>query len=78
MPLQELLINNTQILILDESTSALDNETAYNLEHSLLNLDDLTLITVTHKLIKSILINYDEIIVMKNGKILKKVHLMIY
>ena len=66
------LINNTQILILDESTSALDNETAYNLEKSLLNLDDLTLITVTHKLIKSILINYDEIIVMKNGKIIEK------
>ena len=52
------LINNTQILILDESTSALDNETAYNLEHSLLNLDDLTLITVTHKLIKGILIKF--------------------
>lgn len=66
------LINNTQILVLDESTSALDNETAYNLEHSLLNLDNLTLITVTHKLIKSILINYDEIIVMKNGKIIEK------
>lgn len=66
------LINNTQILILDESTSALDNETAYNLEKSLLSLDSLTLITVTHKLIKSILINYDEIIVMKNGKIIEK------
>ena len=65
------LINNTQILILDESTSALDNETAYNLEKSLLDLDDLTLITVTHKLIKSILVNYDEIIVMKNGKIIE-------
>lgn len=65
------LINNTQILILDESTSALDNETAYNLEKSLLTLNDLTLITVTHKLIKSILINYDEIIVMKNGKIIE-------
>lgn len=66
------LINNTQILILDESTSALDNETAYNLEKSLLSLDDLTLITVTHKLIKSILISYDEIIVMKNGKVIEK------
>ena len=66
------LINNTQILILDESTSALDNETAYNLENSLLNLENLTLITVTHKLIRNILNRYDEIIVMKNGKIIEK------
>ena len=66
------LFNNTQILILDESTSALDNETAYNLENSLLNLENLTLITVTHKLIKNILNRYDEIIVMKNGKIIEK------
>ncbi|WP_297131992.1 ABC transporter ATP-binding protein [Terrisporobacter sp.] len=66
------LINNTQILILDESTSALDNETAYNLENSLLNLKGLTLITVTHKLIKNILNKYDEIIVMKNGSIVEK------
>jgi ATP-binding cassette subfamily C protein len=66
------LINDTQILILDESTSALDNETAYNLESSLLELDDLTLIVVTHKLIKNILLNYDEIIVMRDGKIVEK------
>ena len=66
------LINNTQILILDESTSALDNETAYNLESSLLSIDDLTLIVVTHKLIKNILLNYDEIIVMKDGMVIEK------
>ena len=66
------LINDTQILILDESTSALDNETAYNLENSLINLNDLTLITITHKLIKNILVNYDEIIVMKNGAVIEK------
>lgn len=66
------LINDTKILILDESTSALDNETAYNLESSLLSLDDLTLIVVTHKLIKNILINYDEIIVMKDGLVIEK------
>ena len=66
------LINNTKILILDESTSALDNETAYNLESSLLSMDDLTLIVVTHKLIKNILLNYDEIIVMKDGMVIEK------
>ncbi|WP_101508595.1 ABC transporter ATP-binding protein [Paraclostridium sordellii] len=62
------LINEAKVLILDESTSALDNETAYNLEKSLLKLKDLTMIVVTHKLIKSLLISYDEIIVMKDGK----------
>ena len=66
------LINNTKILILDESTSALDNETAYNLESSLLSINDLTLIVVTHKLIKNILLNYDEIIVMKDGMVIEK------
>ena len=66
------LINNTKILILDESTSALDNETAYNLESSLLSINDLTLIVVTHKLIKNILLNYDEIIVMKDGIVIEK------
>ena len=66
------LINNTKILILDESTSALDYETAYNLESSLLSINDLTLIVVTHKLIKNILLNYDEIIVMKDGMVIEK------
>ena len=66
------LINDTKILILDESTSALDNETAYNLETSLLSINDLTLVVVTHKLIKNILLSYDEIIVMKDGMIIEK------
>ncbi|WP_419743038.1 ABC transporter ATP-binding protein [Paraclostridium dentum] len=66
------LINETKILILDESTSALDNETAYSLEKSLLNLENLTMIVVTHKLIKNLLTYYDEIIVMKDGMVIEK------
>lgn len=66
------LINETKILILDESTSALDNETAYSLEKSLLNLENLTMIVVTHKLIKNLLTDYDEIIVMKDGMVIEK------
>ncbi|MDU2148264.1 MAG: ABC transporter ATP-binding protein [Paeniclostridium sordellii] len=65
------LINKAKVLILDESTSALDNETAYNLEKSLLELKDLTMLVATHKLIKSLLISYDEIIVMKDGKVIE-------
>ena len=66
------LIQNTPILLLDEGTSALDSKTAFEIEDTLLKIDDLTVITVTHKLIDSILNRYDEIIVMDNGKIIEK------
>lgn len=66
------LIQNTPILLLDEGTSALDSKTAFEIEDTLLNIDDLTVITVTHKLIDSILKRYDEIIVMDNGNVVEK------
>lgn len=65
------LIQNTPILLLDEGTSALDSKTAFEIEDTLLNIDDLTVITVTHKLIDSILKRYDEIIVMNNGYVVE-------
>ena len=67
-----LLIQNTPILLLDEGTSALDSKTAFEIEDTLLNIEDLTVITVTHKLIDSILKRYDEIIVMDNGNVVEK------
>lgn len=66
------LIQNTPILLLDEGTSALDSKTAFEIEDTLLNIDDLTVITVTHKLIDTILKRYDEIIVMNNGYVVEK------
>ena len=66
------LIQNTPILLLDEGTSALDSKTAFEIEDTLLNIDDLTVITVTHKLIDSILKRYYEIIVMNNGYVVEK------
>lgn len=66
------LIKNTPILILDEVTSALDNKTAFEIEKSILDLDDVTLLSVTHRLSKDILPKYDSIIVMKNGKIIEQ------
>ena len=65
------IIRDTQVLILDESTSALDNETGYNIENSLLNIQKLTCIVITHKLIKSLLKQYDGIIVLKNGEVIE-------
>ncbi|WBW96682.1 ABC transporter ATP-binding protein [Oceanirhabdus sp. W0125-5] len=65
------LMKNSSIMLLDESTSALDNETAYSIEKSLLRLKDVTSIVVTHKLMEDILKDYDEIIAMKDGKVVE-------
>lgn len=61
------LIKNTPILILDEGTSAIDRQTAHEIEGELLKLKDLTLITITHNLDAELLSKYDEIIYMENG-----------
>ena len=44
------LIRNTPFLILDEGTSALDKQTAEEIEGELLAIHDLTLLTITHNL----------------------------
>jgi ATP-binding cassette subfamily C protein len=63
------IIKKTPILILDEATSSLDSETAHSIENSLLDIDELTCIVVTHNLSESILKQYDSIIAMKDGQI---------
>lgn len=65
------LIQKTPILVLDEGTSAIDMQTGYDIERRLLNLEDRTLITITHKMSEDLLNLYDEIIFMENGKIIE-------
>lgn len=65
------LIKETPILLLDEVTSSLDIKTAYEIENTLLNIDSLTCLVVTHRLDPSILKKYDEILVMKDGEIIE-------
>ncbi|MEW9077592.1 ABC transporter ATP-binding protein [Terrisporobacter glycolicus] len=66
------LIQQTPILILDEGTSAIDMQTGYDIENKLLNLDNLTLITITHKMSQELLSLYDEIIFMEDGKVIEQ------
>ena len=54
---------------MDEGTSALDSETSHDVESSILEMNDVTKILITHKLNGDILKKYDNIIVMKEGKI---------
>jgi len=63
------LILNKPLLILDEGTSSLDMQTAYDIESGLLKEDNLTLITITHALNPELLQAYDRIHFMKDGVI---------
>ena len=65
------LIQKKPILILDEGTSAIDMQTAYDIENRLLAMQDLTLITITHALNPELLEGYDQIIFMENGTIIE-------
>ena len=65
------LINKSQLLLLDEVTSALDNETSSLITNQLLELNNTTRIMITHRLDEEVLNKFDQIIVMKNGKIVE-------
>ena len=65
------LIRKTPILLLDEATSSLDNQVATEIENSILKIQDLTALVVTHKLNEAILKKYDRIIFMKDGIIVE-------
>ncbi|MGL4730755.1 MAG: ABC transporter ATP-binding protein [Clostridium sp.] len=66
------LIKKTPILFLDEATSSLDNETSYKIEKTILKMKDVTAVVITHKLLEDVLKDYDEIIVLKNGKVIEQ------
>lgn len=63
------LIEQKPLLILDEGTSAVDIQTAYDIESALLEIEDLTMITITHNLRPELLSRYDAILFMKQGRI---------
>ncbi|MBS5956912.1 MAG: ABC transporter ATP-binding protein [Clostridiales bacterium] len=63
------LYQKKPIMILDESTAAVDKRTAFDVENRLLNLSNLTLITITHNLDPQILQKYDKLLFLENGQI---------
>ena len=65
------IIRKTPILIMDEATSGLDNKIEDEIYTSILEMDDIMSIIVTHKLTKQLLKKMDAIIVMKNGTIVE-------
>ncbi|WP_350344336.1 ABC transporter ATP-binding protein [Proteinivorax tanatarense] len=65
------LIKDADIILVDEATSALDKITAHEIEKTLINLDS-TMIAITHQMDETTLSKYDEILAMKDGKIVER------
>lgn len=66
------LLKKSEILLVDEATSALDNETSANVTQSILDLQGILRLVVTHRLDASSLKQYDEILVMKDGALIER------
>lgn len=67
--LARALIRGTKFLILDESVSAMDVETANKIEQDLLDMEDLTLLTITHRIKDGLIHRYDRVLSMSNGQV---------
>lgn len=63
------LLRGAPVLLLDEATASLDNQTAFAVTDAILHLDGLTRVVVTHRLEETLMTQYDEIVVMRNGRI---------
>ncbi|MBD5134043.1 MAG: ABC transporter ATP-binding protein [Clostridiales bacterium] len=63
------LLRGAPVLLLDEATASLDNQTAFSVTDAILHLDGLTRVVVTHRLDAALMEQYDEIIVLRGGQI---------
>lgn len=61
------LLRGTPVLLLDEATAALDNQTSFAVTDAILHLDGLTRVVVTHRLEAALLAQYDAIFVLRGG-----------
>lgn len=66
------LIKKSSVLLADEATSSLDAQTASQVVQVLQGLEGMTRIIITHALDKQLLRGYDEIVTMKDGRIVEK------
>ncbi|RGU92385.1 ABC transporter ATP-binding protein [Clostridium sp. AF15-17LB] len=63
------LIRSTPLLIMDEGTSAIDRQTAHEIEEDLLRQENLTVLTITHHMDETLMDCYDRIYYLNDGRI---------
>lgn len=63
------ILKGSELMILDEATASLDNIIAHSIEKSIVDVDGLTCIFVTHRYSKDVLEKCDGILVMRNGEL---------
>lgn len=63
------ILKGSEVLVVDEATASLDSITARDIEESLIAIDGLTLIMVTHRYTQETLRKCDALLVMKNGEL---------
>lgn len=63
------LLRRTPVMLIDEATAALDNQTAREVSEAILSLTGLTRIVVTHRLEAPLMARYDRIYVLRGGTV---------
>lgn len=63
------LLSGKDVLLMDEATSALDEQTAAAVEHSILSLENVTCISVTHRLSPEAMKKYTAVFTMDAGQL---------
>jgi len=66
------LMNHSSILILDETAGSEKNESDYELEELILNMREMTVLSISHKLTKSLMEKYDRIFIMDRGSVVEE------
>lgn len=66
------LLKGSSVMLVDEATAQLDAKTAVEISNSILEIEDLTRIVVTHRLEEAILRKYDKVFVLQNGSLIEQ------
>lgn len=69
--LARALIRGVKFLILDEGVSAIDVETANRIEQELLGMEELTLLSITHRIKDGLIHRYDRVLSMSEGQMIE-------